>query len=170
MFQPKTYQEALAKVNSRKLRKPLKRSKLPVKRVKKPKLKSISTLKKTLWKLVSEFIRERDFYLCRTCGRHGAGSQIHAGHFIPNASGGALLRYHPENIYAQCYHCNINLGGDGANYYRILELQYGQDLIKKLFNLKLHSIQADRYFYDSLINLYKNRNQEEIVKFLESYL
>jgi len=164
-FKRMSFEEAKLKLKTRSPKPKINR-----RTIKKPKLKSISSLKKTLWKLVSDYIRERDNYLCRTCGRHGAGSQIHAGHFIPNASGGALLRYHPENIYAQCYHCNINLGGDGANYYRILELQYGQAMIRKLFNLKLHSIQADRYFYVTLIELYKRKDHNEIVKFIESYI
>lgn len=164
-FKKMSFEEAKLKLSKRSVRPKIKRSK-----VKRPKLASISSLKKTLWKLVSDFIRERDAYKCKTCGRVGIGSQIHAGHFIPNASGGALLRYHPQNIYAQCYHDNINLGGDGANYYRILEIEHGKEMVQKLFNLKLYSIQADRYFYESLIQLYKNRNQDEIIKFLESYV
>lgn len=162
-FKPKTYAEALAKKRA------LKGKKRPLSKRKKPKLRSISLLKKDLWKLVSDYIRKRDFYVCRTCGRTGKGSQIHAGHFIPNASGGALLRYHPQNIYAQCYHCNINLGGNGAEYYRILTSQYGKERVERLFELKNYSIQADRYFYTTMIDLYKAQDEKETVKFLEGF-
>jgi len=139
-------------------------------KIKKPKLTPISKLKKQLWSLVSLYIRERDYFLCITCGRTGQGSQIHAGHMIPNASGGALLRYHPLNIHAQCYHCNINLGSNGAEYYRVMLARHGKEIMEKLFDFKNHSIQADRYFYTSMIELYKQGNQQEIIKFLESYL
>lgn len=137
----------------------------------KKKVVSISKLKKDLWAVVSPFIRNRDNFRCITCGKTGTGGQIHAGHFLPSGNCGALLRYHPKNIHAQCYFENINLGGNGAVYYTKMVERYGQKYVNKLFQIKNQTtIKADEYFYQSLIDLYKQGNEEEIIKFLESYL
>jgi len=95
---------------------------------------------------------------------------MHAGHFIPDAAGGALLRFHPTNIHAQCYHCNINLGGYGSVYYSKMAEKYGQEMVDKIFQIKNYSIQADGYFYLTLIDLYDQGDEMEIIKFLESYI
>lgn len=143
-----------------------------IKKLKKPKLPSISKLKKDLWKLVSLNIRKRDGIKCITCSKlsRKKGSN-HAGHFLPSGNCGTLLRYHPRNIHSQCYFCNVNMGGNGAVYYTKMVEKYGQEYVTKLFQIKNQTtIQADRYFYNSLIELYKQGNQEEIIKFLEGYL
>lgn len=165
-FKPKTYAEALAKKASRKAK--IKRT-----AVKKPKVKkvSVSKLKKDLWGLVSPLIRQRDKFTCITCGRTGSGGQIHAGHFLPSGNCGALLRYHPKNIHAQCYFCNINLGGNGAIYYTKMVEKYGQAYVNKLIEIKNQTtISADKEFYSILIEYYKEGNQEEIIKYLEGFV
>jgi len=49
--------------------------------------------------------------------------------------------------------------------------KYGQDYINKMFQIKNQTtIQADRYFYERLIELYKQGNEQEIIKFLENYI
>jgi len=146
----------------------LKRRVLKTKKVPKIKVKNklnISKLKKDLWAVVSPFIRNRDKFICITCGKSGTG------HFLPSGNCGALLRYHPKNIHAQCYFDNINLGGNGAVYYTKMVDKYGQDYVNKLFYIKNQStIKADTYFYLTLTDLYKQGNEEEIIKFLESYI
>lgn len=172
-FKPTTYKEALAKLKAKqdKAKTTPKKAKIKRSKVKKPKLKSVSQLKKILWKLVSNFIRERDKFTCISCGRTGSGGQIHAGHFLPSGNCGALLRYHPKNIHAQCYFCNINLGGNGAIYYTKMVEKYGQDYVNRLIEIKNQTtISADREFYAILTEYYKEKNQEEIVKFLEGFL
>ncbi len=91
------------------------RDKLKVKVVKK-KSESISSLKKKLWTVFSLYIRQRDKFTCFTCGKKGEGSGMHAGHFIPKSVGGIALYFHEDNVHAQCYHCNINLGGSQYEY------------------------------------------------------
>lgn len=151
-----------------KLKKPLQRAKnRPKLKTKRQKVVTITKRKKDLWKVVSPFIRSRDKNVCITCNKEA----VHAGHFLPSGNCGALLRYHPQNIHGQCYFCNINLGGNGAVYYTKMVAKYGQDTVNKLFTIKHQStIKADEYFYTSLIELYKKGNQEEIIKFLESYI
>lgn len=77
---------------------------------------SISLLKKKLWAVFSLYIRERDNYTCFTCGRKGEGGAIHSGHFIPKSVGGIDLYFNEDNVHAQCYNCNINLGGNQYEY------------------------------------------------------
>jgi len=165
-----TFDETILKV-----RKALGKPKIKRTAIKKPKLVSTSKLKKDLWKIVSPYIRNRDDFTCFTCGKRvrpyaGKAKGIHAGHMFPSGNCGALLRYHPKNLAAQCYFCNINMGGNSAEYYIRAEKKYGTEYMQSLRAMKQTNIQADRYFYESLIDLYKQGNQEEIIKFLESYL
>lgn len=90
--------------------------------MKKPKL---STMKKKAWKIFSQYIKLRDDYTCFTCGRKSTGSGLHAGHFLAKRCHGALLYFDPSNVHAQCYHCNINLGGNGPFYSLNLREKYG---------------------------------------------
>ena len=91
-----------------------------------------SKLKKKLWALFSKFIKERDGYICFTCGRKGEGSGMHSGHFIPRSIGGLALYFHEENVHAQCYNCNINLGGNQYAYGQKL----GAETVARLLSLK----------------------------------
>jgi hypothetical protein len=95
---------------------------------KKKKTPSISKLKKKLWETFSLYIRTRDNYTCFTCGRKGEGSGMHAGHFVPKSVGGLALYFHEENVHAQCYHCNINLGGNIWEYTVKLGLAKSEEL------------------------------------------
>ena len=61
---------------------------------------------------------------------------MHAGHFIPRAAGGLSLYFHEQNVHAQCYRCNINLGGNGSEYYRRMVERFGQEVVDELFQLK----------------------------------
>lgn len=85
-------------------------------KLKKVSPKKISSLKRKLWGLFSLYIRHRDKFTCFTCGRQGQGGGMHAGHFISKAIGGVELYFDEENVHAQCYNCNINLGGNQYEY------------------------------------------------------
>lgn len=96
-------------------------------------MKSILTKQKEeLWKWFSKYIRLRDKGICFTCGRYAEGSGYHAGHFVPAAVGGLLLRYDERNVHGQCYHCNINLGGWGERYAQRMEEKYGKKVVAEL--------------------------------------
>lgn len=98
------------------------------------KQKTITSLKKKLWKLFSKYVRERDGYKCVTCGKEATGSGIHAGHFITGATCTAKLYFDETNVHAQCYHCNINLSGNWVKYEEFMEKKYGKEHVE---NLKL---------------------------------
>jgi hypothetical protein len=103
--------------------------KTPLKKKSKAK---ISALKRKLWTVFSIYIRKRDKFICFTCGRHSEGSGMHAGHFISKAVGGIALYFHEENVHAQCYNCNINLGGNQWIYGQRL----GKKTVDRLYEIK----------------------------------
>jgi len=139
-----------------------------VKKIKKPKLPSTSTLKTKLWEHVKQFTRARG-NTCYTCQKGGLeGSNHQSGHMIPSGACGAILRYHPSNIRPQCYSCNINYGGQGAEFLRRMTIEIGQEKVDKLFQLKQKSIKADVLFYMKLIELYTAKDEQAIVNYLES--
>lgn len=92
----------------------------------------VSTLKRKLWKVFADYIKLRDKYTCFTCGRKGEGSGMHAGHFINKSIGGIALYFHEENVHAQCYNCNINLGGNQYAY----GIKLGQEKVDELYTIK----------------------------------
>jgi len=95
-----------------------------------------SVIKKSLWGYISKVIRlkyadDNGYVKCVTCNTIKHYKELQAGHFIPQAQGDAC-RYIEENIHPQCYRCNINLGGNGAEYYPYMLDMYGQELIDDL--------------------------------------
>ena len=119
------------------------------------KKKSISTLKKNLWTVFSQYIRTRDNFTCFTCGRKGEGSGIHAGHFITKSTGGLALYFNEENVNAQCYNCNINLSGNIWVYGKKL----GEEKVEELYKLKQESWKWSVTDYENKIVEYKNKLQ-----------
>lgn len=112
--------------------KPLKKT--VMKKTAKPKTEA--WWKKKFWTVFSLYIRTRDNFTCFTCDRKGNGSGMHAGHMIPRAAGGLSLYFHEQNVHAQCYHCNINLGGNGAIYAVKHIEKYGQEAFDEIIRLK----------------------------------
>lgn len=103
--------------------------------------------------ILARYIKNGKHY-CFTCDKEVDGSNRQLGHFIPNSVGGALLRYNLDNLRIQCYYDNINLGGNGSEFYRRLVLEKGQAHVDKLFQLKGQTTKAiDHYL--KLLEEYK---------------
>jgi hypothetical protein len=156
-FKPKTYEEKVEALKNSP-RKPLERSKIPLKGSKaKKKVKSlIKGLKVKLWELCKQIIRTKYGNKCYTCGKCGLeGSSWHTGHFIPSSVGGILLRFNLNNLRPQCYYCNINLGGNGSSFYKNLVEIEGQKYVDDLFVLKNQTAKANEEFYRNKINDYE---------------
>lgn len=115
--------------------KPLKRSK-PMKRSKlrKQSKQPISKLQRALWVYCKAITRAKYGNECYTCPKKNLeGSNWHTGHFLPKASCGALLKYDLRNLRPQCYNCNLNLGGNGAEFMRKMIIREGQEYVDQLF-------------------------------------
>lgn len=94
-------------------------------------------LKKKLWVLCKKIIRLKYGNTCYTCGAANlSGSNWHTAHFIPSSTCGLRLRYDLRNLRPGCYNCNINLGGNGAVYYRKMVEVEGQEYVDTLFHQK----------------------------------
>lgn len=133
--------------SSKKLKRPQKRT-----RAKKTPEKK---LREELWDLCRKITEKRYPNTCFTCGKPAAGANRHLGHFIPRSAGGNLLKYHLDNLRWQCYYDNINLGGNGSEFYRKLVQEIGQQRVDALFELKTQTVKANRQFYLDKITEYK---------------
>lgn len=142
----------------RKPTKPLKRGKLN--KVSKQK---ISVVQRKLWLLCKEIVRKRYKNVCFTCGQSNlTGGNWHTGHLWAKASLGAYLKYDLRVLRPQCYNCNINLGGLGAEFYRRMFILEGQEYMEKLIADRQVSVKAlDHYLkliveYGDLLNSLSN--------------
>ena len=68
---------------------------------------SKTVLKKKLEKLVKDYIKKRDAYICQHCHVGVEGSNCHASHVIPVSRSG-YLQFEPLNMKVLCYHCHLN--------------------------------------------------------------
>lgn len=112
-----------------------------------------------LWQECRRIVKERyltyGVHYCFTCSKRIEKANCQLGHFIPNSTGGALLRYNLDNLRLQCYFCNINLGGNGAEFYRRLVNEKGQQFVDDLFEIKRKGSVNALDWYKKLLNEYK---------------
>lgn len=176
MFHPKTYQEALAKMQLKQSkRKPLKRKSLADKinegldklysprkpkkaqgKTLKKKTVSISKLKKQLWNECRRITRKRfnvdGEYYCFTCGN--LTEVPHTGHIIASSLCSAEMRYSLDNLRPQCYMCNIHKSGNWVGFYEALGQEYMENLMQINRETKGQSYHTDWYL--NKIAEYKN--------------
>ncbi len=136
----------------------------------------IKKAKKKLVEVSHTHVRKRDSVsedkiggYCFDCGRYAEGAQFQCGHWIPDSSGGASLRYHPHNMHGQSGACNCGYNQEMVkiNYSTNMVRKYGQERIDKLLQLKNKVIKADIIWYEKLIELYTVGNEQDIINFLE---
>lgn len=136
----------------------------------------VKSLAKRLEKVSHDFVRRRDsdndYQIagkCFDCGRWVEGQQFQAGHWIPSSHGGALLRYHPQNMHGQAGGCNMKYNQEYVkiNYTFKMVEKYGEKRVSEIRALKNKTVKADSIFYSRLIELYEEGNEKSIIKFLE---
>ncbi len=131
-------------------RKPLKRSKL-AKQGKQP----ISRIQRKIWELcrqIATILYPSDCYTCARTNLTGSNRQL--GHLWAKASLGAFLKYDIRILRWQCYNCNINRGGAGADFYARLLQEKGQDFMNQLQEDRKISVNAYD-FYVGLLGRYE---------------
>jgi hypothetical protein len=115
----------------------------------------ISKLQRQLWEECKRIIRAKYGNVCYTCGKGNLeGSNWQTSHFIPKASLGAYLKYDLRVLRPACYHCNINLGGNGAEYYRRMVKELGQEAVDEIFKDRQKTVKAYDH-YQELLEEYK---------------
>jgi hypothetical protein len=102
-------------------------------KLKKESKQPISKIQRTLWELCKQITRKTYGNTCYTCGKTQLeGSNWHTGHMWPKASLPASLKYDLRILRPQCYHCNINLGGNGAVFYARMLKEIGPKKMQKM--------------------------------------
>lgn len=86
------------------------------------KSKRLKTFEKA-WKVFSSYIRERDKYICFTCGRQLDRQTSQAGHFIHAKH--TPVYFNEFNVHCQCLKCNYYGGGMRDVYLRNIQKKYG---------------------------------------------
>ena len=104
--------------------------------------RTLSSLKRELWKIVSQYIRLRDSILttgtkyeglCISCGVKKLIENADAGHFISRTN--KVLCYDERNVHLQCKRCNGYLKGNFAGYYNGLKARYGDGFANLLLDI-----------------------------------
>lgn len=107
----------------------------------------ISKLQRRIWEKCKAIIRKTHGNTCYTCGRSGLiGSNWHTGHLWPKASLGAFLKYDLRVLRPQCYHCNINLGGNGAVFYERMSKEIGEEKMGQLKKDRQVTVRAYEHY------------------------
>lgn len=133
----------------------------------------LQKIKEKLWEVVRSFVKKRDGPICIPCKKEGlSGAGQHGGHFIPSSTCGMFLRYDIRNVHSSCYHCNINLGGNGAMFYKSLEESYGSEFVENIFKDKNKSVKWGVKELELMMNNYKallDKTPKELKEFTLNY-
>lgn len=137
----------------------------------------IKRAQKELKRLSHTHVRRRDSInpdfiggYCFDCGVYAEGQHFQAGHFETDAGHGVILRYHPDNMHGQSSGCNLKHRQEVVkiNYTCKMQEKYGMERFNQIRQLKNKSVKADIIWYEKMIELYKEGDENKIVEFLES--
>ena len=130
-------------------------------------MKKVSTLKRSLNKIYSHYIRTRDclkttknpnYGMCITCQKIFDYSKLQAGHFLPGRHNSVL--YDERNCHAQCYRCNIPLKGNWVVYIDVMKSMYGTRAINALKKKDKELKQFKPYELEALIEIYQQKTDD----------
>lgn len=130
---------------------------------KKRKRTESSKLKKLLWGIFSEYIRQRDGGVCISCGKKDFWRKMDAGHYIPKTAGLSTY-FHEKNVNSQCTYCNRWMHGNLSRYALALRKKYGRNILEELEEIRLNPIKISVEDYKKLIEKYKVKLLEVIIK------
>jgi hypothetical protein len=124
-------------------------------KLKKQSKDSISKLQRDLWELCKQIIRVQYPNVCYTCGQKNLeGKNWHTGHMWAKASLGAYMKYDLRVLRPQCYSCNVNKGGMGADFYSNMLRENGKKYMEKLTQDRQVEVRAYDH-YTMLLEKYK---------------
>lgn len=136
-------------------------------KAKKAKERTVSQAKKACWKEFSRFIRIRDclkttggpeYGKCVTCGKVYEYGRLQAGHFVPGRRNAGL--FDERGVHAQCFVCNVRLGGNWTEYLDYMMAEYGEDVVEELKLLRYETVKFDVQTLDEMRREYKRRADE----------
>ena len=118
----------------------------------------VPRLKIKLWELCKLINRKEQPNVCYTCGAVGLeGCNWHTGHMWAKASLSSHLKYDMRVLRSQCYNCNINWGGMGADFRKNMVAEIGEEEMEKLEQERNITIKADKEWFLDKIEEYKAR-------------
>jgi hypothetical protein len=124
-------------------------------KIKKVSKQPISKIQRQIWDECKRIIRVRYKNICYTCGKQGLeGSNWHTGHMLPKATLSAYLKYDLRLLRPQCYFCNVNCGGRGAEFIEKMRIVEGNEYVDNILKDKLQTVKAYD-FYVELLAKYK---------------
>ena len=85
------------------------------------------------------------------------------------AGSSSLIRYDPLNVHVQCFHCNINLGGNGAAYAQRFLQVYGADQFTRLHERSQIMKQWKAYEIEELIEAMQRSGAAYEMLYAERY-
>lgn len=125
----------------------------------KEKLMTLSDYIQICQKVFNTYIRLRDKNLpCISCGKK-LGSKFDAGHYF-NAGGHQNLRFHEDNVFGQCVHCNRDKHGNLIAYREGLIARIGEDRFNALQSLKNGVVKYSIPEVKELIAKYRKKIKE----------
>lgn len=127
---------------------------------------SLSSLKKKFWKLLATSIRLNHPTKCFTCDSE-EGTQT--GHMLPKGRSHALSAWHPGNLRPQGFYCNINLGGNGAEFAIRYSKAYGQSELERMQRLSKTPHKWTPYELEIMIEKIKQGLDEYTKYYEETY-
>ncbi|MCX7881579.1 MAG: recombination protein NinG [Patescibacteria group bacterium] len=115
-----------------------------------------SLKKTTAWKWFALYIKERDRWICQTCGRAGKGRFMNAGHYI-QAFGNNSVFFDEKNVYAQCINCNLWGGGKQPLLKEVVIKRWGKKEEEKLWKKAKEARQFTKEELKKIAEEYKNK-------------
>lgn len=126
-------------------------------RLKKQSKQPISKIQRDIWKIVKPIVIKLYGNNCYTCpAKNLQGVNCQLGHVpYPKSILGAYLKYDIRCLRIQCYSCNINKGGMGAEAYKRMLREEGKAYMDKLEEDRRKLVNAYDH-YSSLLKYYKD--------------
>lgn len=122
-------------------------------------MKKKGSSKQKLWKVFSEYIRQKyaddDGYVaCISCGVVKHWKELHAGHYIPKSLG-LNIYFAEKNVHPQCAGCNMFRHGNLAPYALALKKKYGEGILEELDAMRHQTRKIPEFEYLEMIQKYK---------------
>ena len=127
---------------------------------KRKKSPSLSDLEKTLDKVFSQYVRQKDCDAggtveCVTCNQLFYWKETDCGHFIKRQY--RSVRWDERNVGVQCTRCNHYMGGRQDDFSRYIIKTYGYSAYDELMRLKYQTMKFSRLEILEKIDEYKEK-------------
>ena len=135
-----------------------------MKRKKRKRVKSIRSLRKTAWQLLSKIVRskysENGYGRCYTCTSVHPVSELQAGHAIGGRHNAVI--FDEDILRAQCVRCNVFMRGNypvfAARLVREHGIEWWENKLKSSQDIKIYK----RSDLEELIESYQRRLHAEV--------